>query len=75
VYAEIPFTGGVSPNAPKSTAFTLTTNSSQNGKVLGGAREMALTFDPEPIRDSVGFLIFRGKPVLAYNGSSNVQSK
>ena len=38
VYAEMPFTGGVSPNAPKSTAFTLTANFSQNGKVLGGAR-------------------------------------
>ncbi len=38
VYAEMPFTGGVSPNAPKSTAFTLTANFSKNGKVLGGSR-------------------------------------
>ncbi|WP_425619100.1 hypothetical protein NA78x_002833 [Anatilimnocola sp. NA78] len=39
VYAEMPFTGGVSPNAPKSTAFTLTANFGKSGKVLGGSRD------------------------------------
>ncbi len=38
VYAEMPFTGGVSPNAPRPNAFTLTANFSKNGKVLGGER-------------------------------------
>lgn len=38
VYAEMPFTGGVSPNAPKPNAFTLTANFSKTGKVLGGSR-------------------------------------